>query len=329
MTDPSVNNIIHSLEKVGSGAYRRFEIFNDWLELVETSLTAMPAHLKSVSQHKTFAEDSLEAKQLWARMRKRYHNSPSSWSHLADAFGYLLESTQNDFDDVLGRVYMTWEIGNARAGQYFTPLPVAKAMAKMTLGNVNDILKKQLGKAAENNPLAQALGMCSLLDTDEIQMSRMMQRFLMSILPVEPLRIQDPACGSGVMLLSAAAEFPRWAIDYGFVRFYGMDIDLTCARMATINMMLYEINGYSIKCALAMSNSEIQSLPAPYSGHYLKAKVAHEAGDEATVEQIAAEVRQLTLLPDFSEETQTPPKKSRQRHKPGQKAAQSQTLLSF
>ncbi|MGC4098947.1 MAG: N-6 DNA methylase [Nitrospira sp.] len=329
MTDAYVNNIIHSLEKVGSGAYRRFEIFNDWLELVETSLTAIPAHLESVSQHKTFAEDNPEAKQLWARMRNRYQNSPASWKHLADAFGYLLESTQNDFDDVLGRVYMAWEIGNARAGQYFTPVPVAKVMTKMTLGNFNDILKKQLAKATENNPLAQALGLCSLLDADEVQMSRLMQRFLMNILPVEPLRIQDPACGSGVMLLSAAAEFPRWAIDYGFVRFYGMGIDLTCARMATINMMLYGINGYSIKCALAMSNSEIQSLPTPYSGHYLKAKVAHEAGDEATVEQIAAEVRQLTLLPDFSEATQTPSKKSRQRHKPGQKAAQSQTLLSF
>ena len=129
MTDTYVNNIIHSLEKVGSGAYRRFEIFNDWLELVEASLAAMPGHLESVSQHKTFAQDSPEAKQLWERMRKRYQNSPASWSHLADAFGYLLESTQNDFDDVLGRVYMTWEIGNARAGQYFTPLPVAKAMA--------------------------------------------------------------------------------------------------------------------------------------------------------------------------------------------------------
>ena len=84
MTDIYVNNIIHSLGKVGSGAYRRFEIFNDWLELVETSLTAMPAHLKSVSQHKTFAEDNLEAKQLWARMRKRYQNSPSSWSRNFD-----------------------------------------------------------------------------------------------------------------------------------------------------------------------------------------------------------------------------------------------------
>ncbi|MEE9356468.1 MAG: N-6 DNA methylase [Methylococcaceae bacterium] len=45
----------------------------------------------------------------------------------------------------------------------------------------------------------------------------------------------DPCCGSGRMLLSAAKECPE-AI------FYGTDIDNRCAKMAVINMFLFDLN---------------------------------------------------------------------------------------
>lgn len=45
----------------------------------------------------------------------------------------------------------------------------------------------------------------------------------------------DPCCGSGRMLLGAAKECSE-AI------FYGTDIDLRCAKMAVINMFLFDLN---------------------------------------------------------------------------------------
>ena len=46
------------------------------------------------------------------------------------------------------------------------------------------------------------------------------------------------------MLLAAASTLPEWAVKLGLVRFTGQDIDQTCVRMASINCMLYGLNGY-------------------------------------------------------------------------------------
>jgi len=37
----------------------------------------------------------------------------------------------------------------------------------------------------------------------------------------KPFTVADVCCGSGVMLLAAAKQFPRWAIDSGLAQFYG------------------------------------------------------------------------------------------------------------
>jgi hypothetical protein len=57
----------------------------------------------------------------------------------------------------------------------------------------------------------------------------------------EPFTVADICCGSGVMLLAAAKQFPRWAIDSGLVQFYGVDIDPLCVEMCRLNMRLYGI----------------------------------------------------------------------------------------
>ena len=46
------------------------------------------------------------------------------------------------------------------------------------------------------------------------------------------------------MLLAAAAQLPREAVQRGWVRFYGQDIDATCVKMAQANTMLYGLNGW-------------------------------------------------------------------------------------
>ena len=79
--------------------------------------------------------------------------------------------------------------------------------------------------------------------------------FLTRILPLiaadfDPITICDPCCGSGVMLLAGARQFPAWAAQAGLVQLYGMDIDQTCVTMAQVNMMLYGLNGAGLHSAL-------------------------------------------------------------------------------
>ena len=44
---------------------------------------------------------------------------------------------------------------------------------------------------------------------------------------VEPIKVLDCACGSGIMFLATAENCPRWTLDWGIVQFYGQDIDRT------------------------------------------------------------------------------------------------------
>lgn len=112
------------------------------------------------------------------------------------------------FDDVLGRVYMRirddW--GGQVLGQYFTPWPIAKMMARSTIGELGDEELRRL----EEGP---------------------------------PIGIQDCACGSGVMLLAARAviaeKYGRRALR--MLRCAGQDIDPLCCTMCKIQLRLTNV----------------------------------------------------------------------------------------
>jgi tRNA G37 N-methylase Trm5 len=63
---------------------------------------------------------------------------------------------------------------------------------------------------------------------------------MLSIMTGDPLeigqKVLDPACGSGRMLL-AAAKRNRQAL------FFGADLDITCCKMALLNMLLNSLTG--------------------------------------------------------------------------------------
>jgi len=107
---------------------------------------------------------------------------------------------------------------------------------------------------------------------------------------IEPVTVCDCCCGSGAMLLAAAEQFDPWMLDWGLVQFYGQDIDLRCTKMARINMMIYGLNGYGIKCALALSGAELAAIPELWREKYIEAQQAEQAGDSERVAEIAVEV---------------------------------------
>ena len=51
-----------------------------------------------------------------------------------------------------------------------------------------------------------------------------------------PVRIMDPTCGSGRLLIAAARRFPDG-------HFHGIDKDALCARMAAVNLSLFGLSG--------------------------------------------------------------------------------------
>ncbi len=238
--------IVSLLEKNTSGDQRPSAIFEDWLDIVTACLEALPAQMKQARKDKTLGEDTPETKALFERLREKYQGK-QYWDRFANAFAELLESS-DEYHDTIGDVYMEFGYPSKQGGQFFTPFHVAKVMASQTMMGIERIVYDRIKEAAKDDPLAQALLMAGMvLEGDEA-----FQWFINRVVPsvadkFEPIKVNDPACGSGVMFLAAASECPRWMLDMGLIRFCGSDIDATCVKMAQINMMLYGLNGYSIK----------------------------------------------------------------------------------
>jgi hypothetical protein len=262
-----VRQIINCLEKVNArSGYHAYQIFDDWTQLVEASLKALPRHLISIAQTGRLAEDTLETKQVFERIRSRYQaapyrsNSADIWSYFSQALAILLESAKpglwgkgsyGDFDvgymgpDIIGHTYMLYATSNQAKAQIFTPWNVALLLGRLSIPSGEQQVHERLKQACQHadNILAQATLLAGLTIEDP-QQAR--ERFFSRVLPAawetyQPLCVGDPAgCGSGVLLLAAAACFPEWAVRLGCVVFQGVDIDVQCVRMAKINCYLFQ-----------------------------------------------------------------------------------------
>lgn len=273
-----VRQIIKCLEKVNAlSGYHAYQIFDDWSQLVEVCLEALPVHLTSLAQTGRLAEDTPEARQVFERLRARYQppyrsKSADAWSYFSQAFAILLESAEpglwgpgsyGDFDvgymgpDVIGHTYILYATPNLARAQIFTPWNVALLLGRLNIPSGEQQVHEHLKQACQHpdNILAQATLLAGLAIDDPGQAR---EWFFNRVLPAawptfEPVMVGDPAgCGSGVLLLAAAACFPEWAVRLGCVVFQGIDIDPQCVRLAKINCMLYALNGYSLKFAEAV-----------------------------------------------------------------------------
>lgn len=281
--------VIKHLERVAGRGYSASRVFSDFCQMTLHSLEQLPAQFKAAATTGRLAEDPPDVQEFFRRMEASYPNGQMSFFH--QAFAALLDSTE-DWADTMGDVFMEFGNPNPRSGQFFTPWNVAECMADMMIGiDVNKVLKERLTEAhqkleAEDPALgayASALLMTSFLDPE-----RAMHQLIPILHPYfQPISVVDPACGSGVMLLAAAKMFPRWAVHYGLVQFWGMDIDQNCVMMARINCMLYGLNGYSLRCALEVSQIDLQKYAAPLADQYIEAQVAHKNGDQAKVRAIS------------------------------------------
>ncbi|RQS11579.1 N-6 DNA methylase [Burkholderia sp. Bp8998] len=103
--------------------------------------------------------------------------------------------------DVLGETYMMLELGNARAGQFFTPYHVSRLMAMMTTG--------------DGQPHIRQHGF---------------------------LRMQEPACGAGGMVIATAESLAAAGHNYQqTMHATCVDIDPVCVHMAYLQLSLLHI----------------------------------------------------------------------------------------
>lgn len=127
------------------------------------------------------------------------------------AFAQLIiemeERVNSDYGSDVLGEFFEQELSHGRNGQFFTPYPICQFMTSITAAN-NSLKHKS---------------------------------------HIEPLRILDPACGSGRMLL-AAHRYHGSGNQY-----YGIDIDMTCVKMTSLNMFLNGMWNSEVMCANSLA----------------------------------------------------------------------------
>ena len=151
--------------------------------------------------------------------------------------------------DVLGSLYMMFELGNERTGQFFTPFEVSKLMAMVLVGDGAEVRQKGF------------------------------------------LRLNEPACGAGGMVIAYADALLDAGINYqNSMHAICVDIDPRCVHMAYLQLSLLHIPGVVVHGnALSLEEWGHWYTPAHILGGW-RARLARETSREQ------AETEALALL---------------------------------
>ncbi|NNJ12093.1 N-6 DNA methylase [Chloroflexales bacterium ZM16-3] len=264
------------LERIGQRlGVRRWQFFSDWLEIVELSLKHMPGHLayaKATGKTQPFPpgtpQDEIDR---WMKVFTRYGSKEDQafvYQQFHEAFHALLDAAADGIYDYVGNVYQDMELTDKTySGQFWTPMTVAVLMAEMMqpAHGVYENIYQAL--THPDNIEGQALLLSSVLfqliprpgqEAEDASVVAELNKgagdfFFERLLPAAmpyytPVTIQEPCVGSGVMLLAIAACVPAWMNQLGLIQYYGQDSDIMCVRMASINLMIFGLNGFGYRC---------------------------------------------------------------------------------
>jgi type I restriction-modification system DNA methylase subunit len=125
----------------------------------------------------------------------------------SEAFANLLAAMEKTDADILGCLYQEYGAPSSENGQHFTPPPAARLLGGMSIPSSEEI---------ENTT------------------------------PEDPVRIHDPTCGSGGLLVGAGQRLEEIAESPYAALFVGQDIDIRCAKMTAINFAVRGLPGFAI-----------------------------------------------------------------------------------
>jgi hypothetical protein len=161
----------------------------------------------------------------------------------AHGMAHLTLAMDNEIRDVLGRTYHDLELHNKWAGQYFTPYDVSRMMAQMTIGSGDDLK------------------------------ARIEERGFVTA--------QEPAVGSGAMVIALAHEMREAGINYQqHLHVTAIDIDPKCVHMSYIQFSLLHIPAVIIHGdTLALKEYSHWYTPAHFTGMW-QWRLRRKADDE-------------------------------------------------
>jgi hypothetical protein len=258
-SEQSVRQICRLLEKAESSGQHPWRIFEDWTVLVEAFLDAMPRLLAARFEGRPPpipAEITERETEVAAKYREY------ELVLFREAIDILVNST-HFYADTVGEVFMSYGYPSGWHGQFFTPFHVAQAMANLA-GVQEREVHERLKEAIAKSVPAQAQLLAGLVLPSELTLDHMIAHVIpLAVEQYEPIKVYDPACGSGVMFLAAASTLPSWMTQMGLVSFHGQDIDPLCVRMARINIMLYGLDGRYAPLLVVESAARLQKGEPP------------------------------------------------------------------
>lgn len=170
-------------------------VWSDWVEICAIALARADLAQQEVRE------------QRYLQVIAQYERS--ELDKLVQAFAHLVMSYElrveaADFGDVLGSTFMMLDMGNAGAGQFFTPYEVSRLMGGMMMGD---------GQALVDKKNEQGF-----------------------------VRVLEPACGAGGMLIAAAHAMHEAGLNYQqCMHATAIDIDQRCVYMTFIQLALLHV----------------------------------------------------------------------------------------
>lgn len=145
--------------------------------------------------------------QRYMEVVRRY--KPDEVAKFPQMFAHLTMALEDETSDVLGKTFHDLELHNKWAGQYFTPFPLCRMTAKMIVGEKADLE------------------------------ARIAERGYVTA--------QEPAAGSGAMIIALAQEIHEAGINYQqHLHVTAVDVDPKCVHMSYLQFALLHIPAHII-----------------------------------------------------------------------------------
>jgi hypothetical protein len=148
----------------------------------------------------------------WSQRNKREERymqiveryKPNELAAFPKMLGEVTLALEEEPSDVLGRTFHDLELHNKWSGQFFSPYPLCQMMAKMTLSDEEDVRTRIASRGF--------------------------------------VTAQEPACGSGAMVIALAHGMKDLGIDYQqHLHVTAVDVDPKCVHMAYLQFALLHI----------------------------------------------------------------------------------------
>ncbi len=204
--------LVQLISKLG---YRHghWQVFADFVEMAAISLSNA-VDLGSREKRE----------ERYLQVVKRYEHE--ELAKFPEMLGLLTMALEEETTDVLGRTFHDLELHNKWSGQYFTPYPLCRMMAKMIIGDKADLE----AKIAERGYVTG----------------------------------QEPAVGSGAMVIALAHEIRELGINYQqHLHVTAVDVDPKCVHMSYLQFALLHIPAVIIHGnSLSLETFDVWHTPA-------------------------------------------------------------------